>query len=61
MSTEESKRASIITREDAITIMKMEDVCDREGIGPDNDELLKSIMIQHPDLINGPLGFLFPR
>lgn len=41
---------SSFSREDAVTILKMEAVCASEGIGPCPKNLLTQIAEQHPDL-----------
>jgi len=41
----------ILTKEDAETIVEMEEVCYGEGIGPDSKGLLNLIAKQHPGLV----------
>ena len=49
-SQNENHERSAFSREDAVTILKMESVCFDEGTGPCTENLLDQIAIQHPDL-----------
>lgn len=45
-----AEQSSVISKEDARTILGMEEICQGEGIGPRSEKLIGSIFEQHPTL-----------